>query len=580
MASEKVSNKDGAFNEGFTITEQDEEVKTNGINFSKSVAVNKQNFYDFEVILEELGSLGKYQLFLTILVCWTTIPTGIFAFSSVFIEAIPNHRCNLQGIENLSALNLTEEKKVSYFLPINPIYGWYEQCSRYDFNLTSCNSSLDCFQPSNILSTIPCDNGLWFDTSLYGSTVTSEFELVCDKASLKSAMISIYFVGILLSSIIGGSLIDRYGRVPMMLLSEIMVISIGIATAYVQSVAVFIVLKTAMALFIQAGFIGCFVYVMEITSQKWRSFMGIMTQMGFAIGVISLSGFAYKWRNWRNLQIAISFVPIPFILFWFFVPESPRWLFSKNKNKKAVKICEKIAEKNDKKLSENIWERSIQSGSLLKKNTSENQNYSPIVLFKKAKIRKTTLNVMFNWFVNSLVYYGLSLNVGSLAGDVYLNNALSGIVEAAAYLICAFTIDRFSRKKLLAGCLLVGGTFCLVSTVFNHFAAGKIAMVHSGTAFALLGKMAVSASFSVIYNYTSELYPTPVRSTAVGLGTMSSVVSGIITPWTIQAEMKIPWISGVIFGLLALSAGFLSFLLPETRGRKLPTTIEEAEKFY
>ena len=59
-------------------------------------------------------------------------------------------------------------------------------------------------------------------------------------------------------------------------------------------------------------------------------------------------------------------------------------------------------------------------------------------------------------------------------GDVYLNNALSGVVEAAAYLILAFTIDRFSRKKLLAGCLLVGGTFCLVSTVFNHFAAGNI----------------------------------------------------------------------------------------------------------
>ena len=64
-----------------------------------------------------------------------------------------------------------------------------------------------------------------------------------------------------------------------------------------------------------------------------------------------------------------------------------------------------------------------------------------------------------------------------MLGDVYLNNALSGIVEAAAYLICAFTIDRFSRKKLLAGCLLVGGTFCLVSTVFNHFAAGKIGNV-------------------------------------------------------------------------------------------------------
>ena len=46
----------------------------------------------------------------------------------------------------------------------------------------------------------------------------------------------------------------------MMLLTEIMVISIGIATAYVQSVAVFILLRTVLALFIQAGYIGCFVY--------------------------------------------------------------------------------------------------------------------------------------------------------------------------------------------------------------------------------------------------------------------------------------------------------------------------------
>ena len=46
----------------------------------------------------------------------------------------------------------------------------------------------------------------------------------------------------------------------MMLLTEIMVISIGIATSYAQSVAVFITLRTLLALFIQAGYIGCFVY--------------------------------------------------------------------------------------------------------------------------------------------------------------------------------------------------------------------------------------------------------------------------------------------------------------------------------
>jgi len=32
-------------------------------------------------------------------------------------------------------------------------------------------------------------------------------------------------------------------------------------------------------------------------------------------------------------------------------------------------------------------------------------------------------------FVNSFVYYGISLNAGSLAGDIFLNNTLSTILR-------------------------------------------------------------------------------------------------------------------------------------------------------
>ena len=35
----------------------------------------------------------------------------------------------------------------------------------------------------------------------------------------------------------------------------------------------------------------------------------------------------------------------------------------------------------------------------------------------------------------------------------------------------------------------------------------------------------------------------------------------------------------IIFGTTTILAGFLSFLLPETRGKKLPETIEEGEIF-
>jgi len=63
---------------------------------------------------------------------------------------------------------------------------------------------------------------------------------------------------------------------------------------------------------------------MEITGEKWRTFVGINLQAVFALGYMALSGFAYEWRDWRYLQFAISFVPIPFLFFWFFLPESPR----------------------------------------------------------------------------------------------------------------------------------------------------------------------------------------------------------------------------------------------------------------
>ena len=63
--------------------------------------------------------------------------------------------------------------------------------------------------------------------------------------------------------------------------------------------------------------------------------------------------------------------------------------------------------------------------------------------------------------VNSLVYYGISLNTGVLAGDPYLNATYSALVELLAIVTCHFAIGRFGRKypyslnMLLAGVSLI-----------------------------------------------------------------------------------------------------------------------------
>ena len=43
--------------------------------------------------------------------------------------------------------------------------------------------------------------------------------------------------------------------------------------------------------------------------------------------------------------------------------------------------------------------------------------------------------------VAALVYYGLSLSAGQLAGNFYVNNFITGLVEIPAYTSCFFAMQ-------------------------------------------------------------------------------------------------------------------------------------------
>lgn len=67
-------------------------------------------------------------------------------------------------------------------------------------------------------------------------------------------------------------------------------------------------------------------------------------------------------------------------------------------------------------------------------------------------------------FVNSLVYYGLSLNVGSFGLDIYLTQLVFGAVEIPARSLCLLLLQWFGRKKSQSFFLLLGGVMCLIIT--------------------------------------------------------------------------------------------------------------------
>ena len=97
----------------------------------------------------------------------------------------------------------------------------------------------------------------------------------------------------------------------------------------------------------------------------------------------------------------------------------------------------------------------------------------------------------------------------------------------------------------------------------------------------ILGTLAygiISAAFSVLYLYTSELLPTVIRCTGFGCLSAFARIGNIIGSQILNLNTdETPWISGVVFGVITLIAGGLLFTLPETRGKPLTQTLDEAE---
>ena len=92
----------------------------------------------------------------------------------------------------------------------------------------------------------------------------------------------------------------------------------------------------------------------------------------------------------------------------------------------------------------------------------EKRIYTALDLIKTPRLRLRTLNWAFNWFVNSLVFYGLAWNVGQLAGNLYLNYAINGAIEIPAYIMAVILLAKVGRRHLICWNMVLGGAACLI----------------------------------------------------------------------------------------------------------------------
>ena len=121
----------------------------------------------------------------------------------------------------------------------------------------------------------------------------------------------------------------------------------------------------------------------------------------------------------------------------------------------------------------------------------------------------------------------------------------------------------------MSASLLLGGAACLISPLLISSSGLNL------VAF-LVGKMGVTCAFGTVYLYTSELYPTTLRTVGIGVSSMCARVGAIVSPYIAALGATSMWIPMGVFGGSTVISGLLCLFLPETLGKELPNTIAEA----
>ncbi|XP_069561881.1 organic cation transporter protein isoform X2 [Brachyistius frenatus] len=508
---------------------------------------------NFDEILCLIGGFGKFQKILYVWICLPQIFLAFHMLVSVFTGAVPPHLCRstwpsagAPGSSNFSLLTSPEgPPKLSCRVPLN-----------------LSGASIGAGHP-----TVHCQGGWEYSTEVFQNTIVTEWDLVCDNASMNNVASSIYMFGLLVGAGVFGSSADKYGRRIIILINLAIQAVFGVAAAFAPNFYVYTALRFLVGTSISGVIMNAFVLGTEWTGSKQRMLAGIITDYFFGFGYILLAGVAYLIRDWRKLQLAISAPGFLFICYIWVLPKSARWLMANDRKEEAWELIRKAARMNEKPLTEDLPMCQVyktEEKTVLKK------NHSFFDLVRTPKMRKQSLIVFYLWFVNVLVYYGLSLNISDFGMNIYLTQLIFGLVEMPARTITLFTLNH-SRKISQLAFLAVGGTACLLTI----FIPSDLYIIK--TVLAMIGKFGITASLSIIYVYSAEVFPTVIRQNGIGMGSMCARFGGVLAPMMYLLRAISPQAPMVLCGLCPLLGSALTLLLPETVDKPLPDTIEDVE---
>jgi sugar porter (SP) family MFS transporter len=384
-----------------------------------------------------------------------------------------------------------------------------------------------------------------------------------------SVVMAMALWGTVFGALFGGIPTNKFGRKQTLLWIGILYFVSAIGSSLVNDPYLFAFFRFLGGVGVGASTIAAPAYVSEISPAKNRGKLVALYQFNIVFGILIAFLSNYLLRNvgenaWRWMIGVEAFPALIYTLLIFTVPNSPRWLISKNRDEEAKDVLDLINPDGD-------------SEQLLLEIKTENESHTAgeNIFMKKYRfpLILAFLIAFFNQLsgINAFLYYSPRIfeEAGLGESTALLSSIGIGVTNVVFTLLGVFLIDRLGRKTLMyIGSIGYIISLSLVSIAFFQNWGGLAVPIFL---FLFIASHAIGQG-AVIWVFISEIFPSHLRAKGQSFGSSTHWILAAIIPSLVPVLFSTIG-AGVVFMVFAIMMVFqllfVIFMMPETKGLSL-----------
>src|SRR5580700_1095828 len=378
--------------------------------------------------------------------------------------------------------------------------------------------------------------------------------------------------GTVVGSLLGGWPADRFGRQATLLWIGILYFVGAVGSGLAPNVATFIVARIIGGLGIGISTVVAPMYISEIAPPKHRGRLAGMFQFNIVFGIliafVSNALLAGTGENaWRWMLGVAAFPSALYALFCLGLPESPRWLLSRKRDREAgLEILQRIEPEVSKEAI------AAQADAIL---AASSEQVSSGHFWTKRLQKPILLAILIAFFnqlsgINAILYFAPRIfELTGLAAKAALLQSIGiGVTNLVFTFVGLWLIDRLGRRTLLyIGSVGYITSLSLVAWAFftGHFLIVPVCI------FAFIAAHAVGQG-AVIWVFISEIFPNRHRAEGQSLGCGTHwIFAALLTTFfpKVVSAFPIGYVFSFFAGMMVLQLLWVMTMMPETKGASL-----------